>query len=270
MASVASDSSPADAPHRKVRACLLIIGNEILSGRTKDANLAFLGHALNEIGIQLAEARVIPDEPSTIVSTVNEVRAAYDSVFTTGGIGPTHDDITSECVADAFGVELLRNPEAVRRLEVHYEGSDLELNEARLRMANIPDGAELIDNPVSAAPGYRIANVLVLAGVPRIMQAMFDGIKHTLTGGSKMLSGTVHCNLGEGNVAAGLADIQARHAGVEIGSYPYFRSGRFGTNLVLRGQNESAVEAAAGEVVELVRALGGSPELKLDEAETTE
>ncbi|MDJ0895051.1 MAG: molybdopterin-binding protein [Alphaproteobacteria bacterium] len=270
MASVASDSTPADSPNRTVRACLLIIGNEILSGRTKDANLAYLGHALNEIGIQLAEARVIADEPSTIVSTVNEVRETYDYVFTTGGIGPTHDDITSECVADAFGVKLLRNPEAVRRLEDHYAGSDLELNEARLRMANIPDGAELIDNPVSAAPGYRIGNVLVMAGVPRIMQAMFDGIKHTLTGGAKVLSRTVHCDLGEGNVAAGLGEIQARHAGVEIGSYPYFRSGRFGTNLVLRSQNESALDSAADDVVALVRALGGTPTLKLGEAETTE
>ncbi len=268
MDSAATDTEAGVDSERTVRACLLIIGNEILSGRTQDANLAFLGHALNELGIQLAEARVIPDQPATIVATVNEVRARYDYVFTTGGIGPTHDDITSECVAEAFEVELLRNSEAVRRLEDHYAGSDLELNEARLRMANIPDGAELIDNPVSAAPGYRIGNVLVMAGVPRIMQAMFDGIKHTLTGGAKVLSRTVHCDLGEGNVAAGLGEIQARYASVEIGSYPYFRTGRFGTNLVLRSRNEDALDAAAAEVVELVRKLGGTPQLKTGEAET--
>jgi len=161
-----------------VTACVLIIGNEILSGRTQDVNLNFLAKGLNEAGVRLREARVVPDVPDTIVATVNAVRALYDYVFTTGGIGPTHDDITSECVARAFGVKLILHPDAKRILETHYKPGGL--NEARLRMAHVPEGAELILNPVSLAPGFRIGNVFVMAGVPLVMQAMFDGVKGSL------------------------------------------------------------------------------------------
>ena len=178
---------------KTVTACVLVIGNEILSGRTKDANLAWLAVELNKLGVRLMEARVIPDVEETIVATLNEVRARFDYVFTTGGIGPTHDDITAACVARAFAVPLVRNPEAVRRLQAHY-ANPADLNEARLRMANAPEGATLIDNPVSKAPGFRIGNVHVMAGIPVIMQAMFDGIRHTLVGGSPMLSRTINAD----------------------------------------------------------------------------
>jgi molybdenum cofactor synthesis domain-containing protein len=172
------DETMTDKP---VTACILIIGNEILSGRTKDANLPWLAEKLNALGIRLMEGRVIPDIEATIIATVNEVRAKFDYVFTTGGIGPTHDDITADCIAKAFGVKLLRHPDAVRLLQSHY-ANPADLNEARLRMANIPDGGILIDNPVSKAPGFQIGNVIVMAGVPRIMNAMFEGIAHRLKG----------------------------------------------------------------------------------------
>lgn len=243
---------------KQVTACVLVIGNEILSGRTKDANLPWLAEQLNAIGVQVLEARVIPDIEATIVATVNDVRAKFDYVFTTGGIGPTHDDITAECVAKAFGVPLERNPEAVARLMSHY-ANPADLNEARLRMANIPRGATLIDNPVSKAPGFAIGNVFVMAGVPRIMQAMFDGLKHRLAGGRPMLSRTVTSTVPEGKLARGLSEIQGRYAGVEIGSYPYFRLGQFGTSIVLRGFEAGPLAAAAEEVKALMRSFGGEP-----------
>ena len=241
-----------------VTACVLVIGNEILSGRTRDANLAWLAVELTKLGIRLREARVIPDVPETIVATVNELRAKFDYVFTTGGIGPTHDDITAECIAAAFGVALIRNEEAVRRLEAHYRDKSL-LNEARLRMANTPEGAELIDNPVSKAPGFRIGNVHVMAGVPAIMQGMFDGLKHRLVGGTKLASRTINCDIPEGLMAAGLGAIQARNPTVEIGSYPYMRMGKAGAAIVLRGTDPEALGAAAEAVKALMRTLGGDP-----------
>lgn len=241
---------------RIVTAAVLVIGDEILSGRTKDANMGFLAERLTELGIRLREARVVPDVPEEIVAAVNALRARYDHVFTTGGIGPTHDDITAECIARAFGVPLLRHPEAVRRLEAHYEAG--QLNEARLRMANVPEGGTLIDNPVSAAPGFRIGNVYVMAGVPRIMQAMFDGIAPTLAGGDKVLSRTVTCDLGEGVIAAGLGAIAAEYAELSVGSYPYFRAGRFGTSLVLRGTDAGRLSSATEAVRSLVVSLGGT------------
>ena len=189
-----------------VTACLVIIGNEILSGRTQDANLAYLAKGLNSVGIRLREVRVIPDVADTIVATVNELRAGFDYVFTTGGIGPTHDDITSETIARAFGVRWVLDPEAKRRLAAGYKDPS-ELNEARLRMAHVPEGAVLIDNPVSRAPGFQIGNVFVLAGVPRVMQAMFDGIKHRLKGGAPVLSRSVVCALPEGILAEGLGTV---------------------------------------------------------------
>lgn len=238
-------------------AALLIVGNEILSGRTVDANLPYLAKRLNELGIRLKEARVVADTEPAIVKAVNELRAAHDYVFTTGGIGPTHDDITSGSVAKAFGTVLERNPEAVRRLEAHYKPG--MLNEARLRMAEVPVGAVLIDNPVSTAPGFRLGNVFVMAGVPRIMQAMFEGIAPTLTGGKPVISRSVSCTLGEGALAKGLGEIQARHADVDIGSYPYYRVGGFGVSLVARGTDAAKLETVAQEIAALIVSLGGSP-----------
>jgi molybdenum cofactor synthesis domain-containing protein len=240
-----------------VTACLLIIGNEILSGRTQDANLAYIAKGLNEVGVQLTEARVIPDIEKTIIDTVNEVRAKFDYVFTTGGIGPTHDDITSECVAKAFGVPWTLHPDAHAIFLAHYKPG--ELNEARLRMAHTPAGATLIANPVSRAPGFRMENVFVFAGIPRVMQAMFDGVKHQLVGGKPVLSRTVSCHLAEGVIAKGLGEIQGRYPKLDIGSYPFYRRGEFGTSLVLRGRDMAELAAATSEVIELVRALGGTP-----------
>src|ERR1700740_1399581 len=196
-----------------VTACVLIIGNEILSGRTQDANLAFLARGLNEVGIRLREARVIPDEAGVIVSTVNEVRRAFDYVFTTGGIGPTHDDITAQCMADAFEVALIVHPEARRLLETHYPPGNL--NEARLRMAMVPEGAQLLPNPISRAPGFQIGNVFVLPGVPSIMQGIFEQLKYRLVGGEKVLSRSISCQLAEGPLAHALAGLQERYPDVE-------------------------------------------------------
>src|SRR5690348_3222977 len=193
-------TSPAAA--KTVTACVLIIGNEILSGRTQDANLSFLAQGLNDIGIRLREARVIPDDPGIIVSAVNEVRRTFDYVFTTGGIGPTHDDITAQCVADAFAVPLVLHPDAKRLLETHYPPG--HLNEARLRMAMVPEGAALLPNPISRAPGFQIGNVYVLPGVPSIMQGIFEQLKHRLVGGDKVLSRSISCYLAEGTLAKDL------------------------------------------------------------------
>jgi len=242
-----------------VTAALCIIGNEILSGRTQDKNLAFIGEQLNEIGIRLAEVRVVRDEVDTIGEAVRALSERYTYVFTSGGIGPTHDDITTASVAKAFGVAVERNTEAMRRLSAHYANSGIDFNEARKKMADIPVGAKLIDNPVSAAPGFILGNVHVLPGVPRILQAMFEGLKPTLTGGAPMLSHTVSCTIGEGSVAAALGAIQDRYPDVEIGSYPYFRAGHFGTSLVLRATDAARLAAAAEEVRALVRMLGAEP-----------
>ncbi len=246
---------------KTVTACVLIIGNEILSGRTRDANLAYLGSRLNELGVRLMEARVIPDRVEVIVETLNEVRRRFDYVLTTGGIGPTHDDITAECVARAFGVPLIEHPEARAILEDHY-GPD-ELNEARLRMAKTPEGASLIENPVSKAPGFQIGNVFVMAGIPAIMKAMFESLQHRLTGGNPLLSRAVVAALPESYIAPGLGDIQARYPEIEIGSYPFYRMGVFGVRLVLRAPQPEPLEAAVGEVRELVRQLGADPKDKV-------
>jgi len=255
--------SRSDAETAIVTACVLIIGNEILSGRTQDANLAFLARGLNEVGIRLREARVIPDDPDVIVSTVNAVRRAFDYVFTTGGIGPTHDDITAQCVADAFGVALIVHPEAKRLLETHYPPG--HLNEARLRMAMVPEGAVLLPNPISRAPGFQIGNVFVLPGVPTIMQGIFEQLKHRLVGGEKVLSRSLSCHLAEGTLAKDLGALQARYPDVEIGSYPYFRRGDFGVTLVLRSTDRERLAAATEELRALIRTLGGDPQEGLSE-----
>lgn len=240
-----------------VTAAVLVIGNEILSGRTKDANLNYLATELNAIGVRLLEARVVADVPEAIVKAVNELRAAYDYVFTTGGIGPTHDDITSECVARAFGVRLIKDPRAVKLLTDHY--GEANLTEARLRMAHLPEGSVLVDNPISTAPGFQIGNVFVLAGVPAICRAMFDGIKGQLRTGDRVLSATVSAFVGEGVIAKGLGALQDRYPTLEIGSYPFFRQGRFGASFVLRGTDAAAIKAAAEELRGIIRGLGAEP-----------
>lgn len=243
-------------------ACLLIIGNEVLSGRTKDANLQFLATRLGEIGIPLREARVIPDVPETIIDTVNEVRAKYTYVFTTGGIGPTHDDITAECIAKAFGVPWEPHPEAWALLEAYYASREppSEFNAARQRMATMPRGASLIPNAVSVAPGFIIGNVHVMAGVPRIMQAMFEALAPNLQGGVPVKSRAVHATgMLEGKIAEGLGKIQERFPEVEIGSYPYYRENGGGVALVAKGVDESAIDAAIAEIAEYIKQLGFIP-----------
>ena len=225
-----------------LRAALIIIGNEVLSGRTRDANLAFIGRHLGSCGIRLAEVRVVRDERDAIIGAVNQLRGQYDYVFTTGGIGPTHDDVTTECVAAAFGLTVKRDPEAAERLRDYY-GPD-QLTEVRLRMADVPQGAELIDNPVSAAPGFRLDNVIVLPGIPKIMQTMFVGLAAKLAGGSPIISRTVRAWTPESHFAEQLERIQREHPALDIGSYPFARENRFGTSLVVSGSEATSVEAA--------------------------
>lgn len=243
---------------REVTACVIVIGNEVLSGRTRDANIQMVGAGLAENGVRLKEARVIVDDVAVIADTVNALRARYDYVFTTGGIGPTHDDLTAEAIAKAFGTVLERNEEAVRRLQNHYGTG--ELNAARLKMADIPRGATLIDNPVSQAPGFRIGNVFVLAGVPRIAQAMFDSVRHGLAGGPPVVSRAVAAYVREGDLAEPLAAIQAAFANVDLGSYPFVRGGRLGVSIVGRGIDAARVSAAMAQVEDAMRSLGVEPE----------
>jgi len=221
-------------------ACLIIIGNEILSGRTQDKNVAWIAKQLSDTGIHLQEVRIIPDIKRVIIDTVNICRHQFTYIFTTGGIGPTHDDITSDAIAAAFGVPLERNPKAAAILEHHY-GKE-QLNAARLKMAEIPEGASLIANPVSAAPGFHLGNVYVMAGVPSIMQAMFDNIKHELKGGKKILSRTLSAFVTEGVIAEQLSQIQDQFPDVEIGSYPFVRNLRLGTSLVSRSTNATELD----------------------------
>jgi len=234
-------------------AALVIIGNEILSGRTQDTNAAFLGTRLAALGIPLREIRVVPDVEGAIVEAVNALRARNTYVFTTGGIGPTHDDITAASIAAAFGVPCGRHPEAVRILRAHY-GADL--TEARLKMAETPVGASLIENPVSAAPGFRIGNVFVMAGVPKIMHAMFESLAPDLVGGPPILSRAVSAPAREGEIAEALAAIQARWPDVDIGSYPWAKGGRIGTTLVARGPDAAALEAVLADLCALLEGLG--------------
>ncbi len=240
-----------------VTACLIIIGNEILSGRTKDANLNHLAGRLNAWGVRLTEARVIPDVEATIVAVVNEARGRFDYVFTTGGIGPTHDDITAAAIAKAFGVALVRDPQALAIMQRQHKPKDL--NEARLKMADVPQGSTLIDNPVSGAPGFQIGNVFVMAGVPMIMQAMLEGLRHRLVGGAPVLSRAVRAFLAEGAVAQGLTALQARFGDLDIGSYPFYRKGKFGVSLVLRGTDKDRLGEAVAALCDLIRSLGAEP-----------
>ena len=242
-----------------VTACVVTIGDEILSGRTKDANLSYIAGHLNEIGVQVREARVICDVEEVIVATINDVRTKYDYVFTTGGIGPTHDDITADSIAKAFGVGIGPHPDAVAVLEKHYKVTGQEFTTARQRMARIPHGGILIDNPVSRAPGFQLENVFVMAGVPKIMQVMLDSLTDRLEGGAKMLSRTLTAAIGEGTIAKPLAALQAEYANVSLGSYPYFQDKNYGTSIVMRSIDSEGLDAAAKAVKALMEGLGVEP-----------
>lgn len=244
--------------NKSARASLIIIGNEVLSGRTQDKNTAYLAEKLSARGIVMAEVRIIPDIEGVIVSTVNELRARDDYVFTTGGIGPTHDDITALSIAKAFGVELKLNDDALQAMIKHY-GGEAEITDARKKMAMIPDGAVLIDNPVSGAPGFILGNVYVMAGVPSIMQGMFDGIVGGLTQGDPILSQSVTCSLKESQISTGLAEIQERYPQTDIGSYPYYKGGEAGVSVVVRSVDEKAIRDAVGEVVKMLNNLEAEP-----------
>ena len=245
-------------PDKNPTACLLVIGNEVLSGRTQDANIRFIATKLGERGIPLREVRVIPDVPDTIIGTVNEVRAKFDYVFTTGGIGPTHDDITSECVAAAFGVPWEPHPEAWARMERSYQPG--QFNAARQRMATMPRGATLIDNAMSVAPGFQIGNVYVMAGVPRVMQSMFEWLAPRLKGGTPVVSRSVHVvGLPEGIIAGPLGAVQARFPDIDIGSYPFYRPSGNGVSIVAKGIDAAAAQTVIDEVTAIIAALGKVP-----------
>ncbi|MEA2933497.1 MAG: hypothetical protein QOD74_143 [Variibacter sp.] len=231
----------------EVTAGLLVIGDEILSGRTKDKNIGYIAEYLTNVGIDLREVRVVPDIEDEIVGALNALRHKFTYVFTTGGIGPTHDDITADCVAKAFGVGIDHDPRAVALLRERFTGQDL--NEARLRMARIPNGADLVENSVSKAPGFRIGNVIVMAGVPSIMQAMLDTVGPTLRTGVKMVSRTVRADLREGDIGTPLAEIANAHPQTAIGSYPFFDE-KLGpnTNIVVRSRDAEALDRAAAAV----------------------
>lgn len=235
-------------------AAMLVIGDEILSGRTRDANMHHLAQQLAGRGIRLREVRIVPDEHDLIVAAVNALRAAHDHLFTSGGIGPTHDDITADAVAAAFGAAIDVRADARAILEAHYQRTGLELNAARLRMARIPEGARLIDNPVSAAPGFSLGNVHVMAGVPAIFQAMVAGVLPMLTGGDPLLSQSLDVPRGEGEIATALGALAARYPDLSFGSYPWVRNGAFGTQLVIRGTDAGRMDAAMVELAALVRA----------------
>jgi molybdenum cofactor synthesis domain-containing protein len=247
-----------DGP-KTVTAAVIIIGDEILSGRTKDENLSFLAAALNEAGVQLREARVVADVEGEIVAAVNDLRARFDYVFTTGGIGPTHDDITADSIGAAFGLAVEHNPAAVEILKAHYAHTGAELNPARMRMARAPVGAALVENPVSKAPGFRVENVYVLAGIPSVCQAMFHSLKHELAGGDPVRSIAIAVHLAEGTLAKGLSALQDKYSDVGLGSYPFYREGRFGASIVARSQVPESLAAAADEIRQLMRDLGGEP-----------
>ena len=241
------------ANDQPVTAAILVIGDEILSGRTKDKNIGYIAEYLTAIGIDLKEVRVVSDDESAIVTALNALRAAYTYVFTTGGIGPTHDDITAECVAKAFGVSIDYHPEAMRIISERAAKMGAEMNEARKRMARIPAGATLVENKVSGAPGFRIGNVTVMAGVPSIMQAMLDAVAPTLKTGVKMLSESIRADLREGDVGSELGEIAKANPDVSIGSYPFFDD-KLGpnTNIVIRGRDQAKLSTAKKAVEDML------------------
>ncbi|RRH78421.1 competence/damage-inducible protein A [Falsigemmobacter faecalis] len=236
-------------------AAMLVIGDEILSGRTRDANSYHLAGELTRHGIRLMEIRMVADEEADIVAALNALRDRWDHVFTSGGIGPTHDDITADAVAAAFGAGIDVREDARALLAAHYQRSGQELNAARLRMARIPEGASLIENPVSVAPGFTIGNVHVMAGVPNVFQAMVASVLPTLTGGEPLLSQSLSVLRGEGEIAEGFATLAAEYPDLSLGSYPFQRNGAYGTSLVIRGTDPVQLEAAMKKLT----ALFGEP-----------
>ena len=251
---------------RQVKAAVLLIGDELLSGRTQDINLQTIAKFLAPLGVQVAEARVVADVPDEIVAAVNALRSKYDYVFTTGGIGPTHDDKTADAMAAAFGVNIDVREDALEILKAHYKGTT-PINEARLRMARIPDGASLIANPVSKAPGFQIGNVFVMAGVPSIMRGMLQDIAHRIEGGAVVRSVTVRGKgVREGDIAEALQALEEAAPGVSFGSYPWFLPGDFGLHLVARTSDLAALAKAGEDLKALIRARGGEPEEVTDAA----
>lgn len=239
---------------KTVTAAVLVIGDEILSGRTQDTNLGYIAKLLGALGIDMREGRIVPDVEEEIVAAVNALRARYSYVFTTGGIGPTHDDITADAIAKAFGVGIDYHPQAMAALAARYQPG--EFNEMRMRMARIPDGATLINNSVSTAPGFQLGNVFVMAGVPMIMRAMMEDVAPRLEKGTVVATATVSARIAEGKIAAALAKIQADYKTVAIGSYPFYAPEGFGVQLVVRGRDSEAVEAAARAIEDAIAAEG--------------
>lgn len=225
-------------------AAMLVIGDEILSGRTRDANMYHLAGSLTDAGIDLKEVRVVGDEADTVVGALDALRTTYDQVFTSGGIGPTHDDITTDCVARSFGVHIDVREDARAILAARYAAAGTQLTEARLRMARIPDGATLIENPVSGAPGFSIGNVHVMAGVPEVFRAMVASVLPTLTGGTPLLSQSLTVNRGEGDIAGPLRELAGEFEDLSFGSYPFQRNGVYGANIVVRGEDAARLDAA--------------------------
>ena len=238
-----------------VTAGMVVIGDEILSGRTKDKNIGHLAEMLTAVGIDLKQVRIVADEQATICEAVNALRASYDYVFTTGGIGPTHDDITADAIAAAFDLPCTYHPEAYPLLEAHYASRGVEFTEARKRMARTPEGAALIANPVSVAPGFNIGNVYVMAGIPAVFQAMLDNVIPTLRTGAKLVSATVPCSFGEGTIGGPLGEIQKAYPETIIGSYPKFEGKSFWTEIVIRSRSEETLHAAKAAVEEMLDSL---------------
>jgi molybdopterin-biosynthesis enzyme MoeA-like protein len=243
---------------RPVTAAVIIIGNEILSGRTQDINLNHIALTIGGWGIQVREARVVPDVEAAIVDAVNHARTTYDYVFTTGGIGPTHDDITADCIAAAFGVPVVEHPEIARLINLRPAPPDVMA--ARMRMARVPEGAVLVDNATGGPPGFRIDNVFVMAGIPRVMQAMLASLDGRLKQGPVVRSRSVTAFLGESQIATALREIQEKFPDIDLGSYPFFRQERYGTSLVMRGIDEERLDAMLEAVKAAIVEAGETPQ----------
>ena len=243
-------------PSRTWTAALAVIGDEILSGRTEDKNVARLATWLNDQGIRLAEVRIVPDDTAHIGEAVNALRTSHDYLFTTGGIGPTHDDITIDAIAEAVGVPVVVHPEARRMLEDYYRPRGIELTEARLRMARVPEGAELIANPSSGAPGVKWGNIYILAGVPHIAASMMEALTGKLQGGRPVVSVTVGARVPESDVAELLQSLERTNPGVSIGSYPFMRDGGFGANFVVRSEDGALAQRCASALADQLRHRG--------------
>ena len=235
----------------KVNAAILIIGNEILSGRTQDTNTSTLAIWLNSIGVKVEEVRVIPDNEKTIIDTLNLLRSTYDYIFTTGGIGPTHDDITAKSVAKAFGIKYEIHKEAFKILEAYYKPG--EFNEGRQKMVWMPENAELILNPTSGAPGFSVKNVFCLPGVPSILKSMLGGLKNKIVGGQPILSHTISLRTVESEIANSLTKVQDQNKDVEIGSYPFFHAGKLGVSIVIRSENQSKIDDCNSQILKFIK-----------------